>query len=100
MNCKQKKTEEITFFNWLSNLKNLVLSNDSKNVQNVIQMALKQLKLQKFPKSRPGLRLPGAPSPGPPSVIVSYICFFTVPQQFNTYILKTLTFTVAQVLPL
>ena len=28
-------------FNWLSNLKNFVLSNDSENVRNVIQMALK-----------------------------------------------------------
>ena len=93
VNCKQKKTEEITFFNWLSNLKNLVLSNDSKNVQNVIQMALKQLKLQKFPKSRPWPPSAGGPIPRPPSEIVSYICFFTVPQQFNTYILKTLTFS-------
>ena len=28
-------------FNWLSNLKNFVLSNGSENVQNVIQIALK-----------------------------------------------------------
>ena len=28
-------------FNWLSNLKNFVLSNGSENMQNVIQIALK-----------------------------------------------------------
>ena len=28
-------------FNWLSNLKNFIISNDSENMRNVIQMALK-----------------------------------------------------------
>ena len=29
------------FFNWLSNIKNFVLSNGSENVRNVLQIALK-----------------------------------------------------------
>ena len=32
------KISKVNFFNWLSNLKILVLSNGSKNVQNVIKM--------------------------------------------------------------
>ena len=35
------KSNQFDCFNWLSILKNLVISNGSKNVQNVIQMALK-----------------------------------------------------------
>ena len=42
------RTTQMMLFNWLSNL-NVVLSIGSKNVQNVIQMAL-ILKLQFFPK--------------------------------------------------
>ena len=49
-------------FNWLSNLKNVVLSNGSKNVRNVIQMAL-ILKELFFAK-----RL-GASSPDPHSLL-------------------------------
>ena len=37
----KEKTEQFNFFKWLSIFKNLVLSNGSKNVQNVIQMASK-----------------------------------------------------------
>ena len=33
-------SKEKDFFNWLLNLKNLVLSNGSRNVQSVIQIAL------------------------------------------------------------
>ena len=33
----KKRTEQFNFFNWLSNIKNLVLLNGSKYVQNVIQ---------------------------------------------------------------
>ena len=40
------------FFNWLSNIKNFVLSNGSENVRNVIRIALKEpvfsKKLQKI----------------------------------------------------
>ena len=31
LNCKQKSTEQLYFFNWLSNDKNLVLSNEALN---------------------------------------------------------------------
>ena len=37
LNCKQKEDRTTYFFNWLSYVKNLVLSNGSENVQNVIQ---------------------------------------------------------------
>ena len=35
------KTHQFDCFNWLSVLKNVVILNGSKNVQNMIQMALK-----------------------------------------------------------
>ena len=44
----KERTEQINFFNWLSNLKKLVLSNGFKNVRNVIQTALKQNFVSKF----------------------------------------------------
>ena len=37
----KRKTEQINFFKCLSNLKNLVLPNGSKNEQNAIQIGLK-----------------------------------------------------------
>ena len=37
----KRKTHRIDCFNWLPILENLVILNGSKNVQNVIQMALK-----------------------------------------------------------
>ena len=39
--------EQVSFFNWFSNLKNRILLNGSKIVQNMIQIALKK---QFFPK--------------------------------------------------
>ena len=42
------KTHRFDFFTWLSNLKNLDVSNDSKTVRNMIQTVLKQLI---FPKN-------------------------------------------------
>ena len=47
------KTEEFNFFNMLSNDQNFVLSNCSKNLRNVIQMALKRVFFQKNAKNRP-----------------------------------------------
>ena len=35
------KSKGSDFFDWLSNIKNLVLSNGSENVRNVIRIALK-----------------------------------------------------------
>ena len=35
--ASKRKTEQLNFFNWLSTVKNLVLSNGSEYVQNVIQ---------------------------------------------------------------
>ena len=37
LNCKQRRTEQLNFFNCFSNVKNLVLSNGSEYEQNVIQ---------------------------------------------------------------
>ena len=49
----KEKNERFDFFYWLSNLKNLVFSNGSKNVQNVIQVGSKQLLFPKISKHRP-----------------------------------------------
>ena len=35
------KNHQFDFFNWLSNLKNLVILNGSKNLQNMFQMVIK-----------------------------------------------------------
>ena len=35
--ASKRRTEQFNFFNWFSNVKNLVLSNGSEYVQNVIQ---------------------------------------------------------------
>ena len=35
--ASKRKNEQITFFNWLSNVKNLVFSNGFEHVRNVIQ---------------------------------------------------------------
>ena len=37
VNCKQKRTEQLNFFKWLSSVKNFVLSNGFEYVRNVIQ---------------------------------------------------------------
>ena len=39
----KKMTEQFNFFNWLLNLKTLVLSNGSKNARNMIPIALKYI---------------------------------------------------------
>ena len=36
-NCKHKRIEQLNFFDWISNVKNLVLSNGCEHVRNVIQ---------------------------------------------------------------
>ena len=41
LTCKQGKTEQFQLFQFVLKSKNLVLLNDSKNRQNVIQMVLK-----------------------------------------------------------
>ena len=94
MNCKQKEDcEQINFSNWLSNLKNLVLSNGSKNVQNVIKMVIKNgNKITKISKTLPiasggwgsCLQIPVCDS-------LNYISFFTAPPLLIP-ISKTLTF--------
>ena len=69
-------SKETDFFNWLSNLKNIVLPNGSENVRNVIQMTWKSLYFPKNYKKSPSgwgfilrppysLRRLGAPPPGP-----------------------------------
>ena len=35
LNCKKRRIEQFNFFNWLSNVKNLLLSNGSEYVRNV-----------------------------------------------------------------
>ena len=50
-NCK-RRVEQLNFFDWLSNVKNLVLSNGCELVRNVIQRDLNSFfskKLQKSP---------------------------------------------------
>ena len=37
-NSKQKRTEQLNFFTWLLNVKNIAPSNDSEYVRNVIQL--------------------------------------------------------------
>ena len=63
--ASKRRTEQLKFFNWLSNVKNLVLSNGSEYVQNVIngiKLVFFSKKLQKV-----GQRL-GASPPDPPSL--------------------------------
>ena len=35
--ASKRRIEQLNFFDWLSNIKNLVLSNDCEHVRNVIQ---------------------------------------------------------------
>ena len=37
LNWKQKAIEQLSFFDWLLNVKNLVLSNGHEHMQNIIQ---------------------------------------------------------------
>ena len=48
-NCK-RRIEKLNFFDWLSNVKNLVLSNGSELVRNVIQWDLNSFFFQKLTK--------------------------------------------------
>ena len=59
----KRRTEQFNFFNWLSNLKNLVFSIGTKNVQNVIFMALKVLFFPKISKKLPILPAAGTSPP-------------------------------------
>ena len=51
LNCSKRRTEQFNFFNWLLNVKNLVLSNSSEHVRNVIQWHLNSFFLQKITKT-------------------------------------------------
>ena len=52
--CSTKIDSPVDFFNWLSNLKNLVISNGCKNLRNIIQMVFKWLFFpRKITKNRP-----------------------------------------------
>ena len=60
--ASKRRIEQLKFFDWLSNVKNLVLSNGSEHVRNVIQWDLNSFfskNLQKLPSGW-GLR-PHAP---------------------------------------
>ena len=48
-NCK-RRIEQLSFFDWLSNIKNLVLRNGSELVRNVIQWDLNSLFFPKLTK--------------------------------------------------
>ena len=39
LNASKSRIKQLNFFDWLSNVKNLVLSNGCEHVQNVIQWA-------------------------------------------------------------
>ena len=51
-NCK-RRIEQLNFFDWLSNLKNLLLSNDCELVRNVIQRDLNSFFFPKTYKNLP-----------------------------------------------
>ena len=73
-NCK-RRIEQLIFFDWLSNVKNLLLSNGCELVRNMIQRDLKSFFFQKLTKiaQRLGALPPdphshrrlGAPPPDP-----------------------------------
>ena len=62
LKCKLKETEQLNFFNWLSNVKNLVLSNGSE--YNVIQLYYNSFFSKKIRKTAQRL---GASPPDPAS---------------------------------
>ena len=37
LNCRKRKIKQLTFFNWFSNVKNLVRSKGSEHMRNVIE---------------------------------------------------------------
>ena len=41
LNCKKRRIAQFNFFNWLSNVKNLVLENGSEYVRNVTLYGIK-----------------------------------------------------------
>ena len=83
----KRRIKQFNFFNWLSNVKNLVLSNGSEHLRNVIQWHENSFFYQKNTKNRPGAggfaprptKPPVAkgPAPRPPSVI---------PLSFNSFL--------------
>ena len=48
--ASKRRIEQLKFFDWILNVKNLVLSNGSEHVQNVIQWDKNCLFFQKLPK--------------------------------------------------
>ena len=48
--ASKRKIEQLNFFDWLSNVKNLVVSNGCEHVQNVIQWDLNSFFFQKLTK--------------------------------------------------
>ena len=60
--ASKQRIEQLNFFDWLSNVKNLVLSNGLKHVRNVIKIAFFSQKH----KNRPAA---GGSAPRPPFVI-------------------------------
>ena len=48
--ANKKRIEKLNYFHWLSNVKNLVLSNGFEHVQNVIQLDLNSFLFQKLTK--------------------------------------------------
>ena len=53
LNCRRREQiEHLSFFNWLSNVKNLVFSNGSEHVRNVIQWHKNSYFFQKITKNR------------------------------------------------
>ena len=73
--ASKKRIEQLNFFDWLSNVKNLVLSNGCEHMRNVIQWDLNSFFFQKLTKipQRLGALPPdphsrrqlGAPPPDP-----------------------------------
>ena len=89
-----KRTEQFNFFNWLSNVKNLVFSYVFKNVQNLIQMTLKKPFFSKTYEESSKASGSWGPRPKTPVCNTFELHFFLTapPLQNLTHILKTLTF--------
>ena len=51
--ASKRGIKQLNFFNWLSNVKNLVLLNGSEYLQNVIQWHYNSFFFQKVTKNRP-----------------------------------------------
>ena len=103
-NCK-KRIEQLNFFDWLWNVKNLVLWNGSELVRNVIQWDLNSFFFQKLTKIAQRLRaLPpdphshrrvGALPPDPVSDTFEYTSLLNTSSKLDFYTFQQLVFALS-----